>query len=74
MSTVCPQAQVPCLRVQVQVCKISIADGCHRLTVHSEVHLPAIALDSDVVPVEVVQQAAHSQRNPAVHFVYDAAS
>lgn len=56
------------------MCKISIADGCHGLTVHSEVHLPTIALDSDIVPVEVVQQATHSQRNAAVHFVYDAAS
>lgn len=56
------------------MCKISIADGCHSLTVHSKVHLPTIALDSDIVPVEVVQQATHGQCNPAVHFVYDAAS
>lgn len=56
------------------MCKISIADSCHGLTVHSEVNLPTISLDSDIVPVEVVQQATHGQRNSAVHFVYDAVS
>lgn len=64
----------PYLCVQVQVCKISIADGRHGLTVHREVHLPTVALDGDIVPVEVVQQAAHRQRDPPVHFVYDTAS
>lgn len=56
------------------MCKVSIADSCHGLTVHSKVHLPTVALDRDIVPVEVVQQATHCQRNAAVHFVYDAAS
>lgn len=68
------RAQIPYLSVQVQVCKISIADGRHGLTVHREVHLPTVALDGDIVPVEVVQQAAHRQRDPPVHFVYDTAS
>lgn len=39
------------LRIQIQVCKLSITDGCHCLTVHCEVHLSTIAFDGDIVPV-----------------------
>lgn len=56
------------------MCKISIADGRHRLTVHREVHLSTVALDGDVVPVEIIQQAASGQRDSPVNFVYNTVS
>lgn len=69
-----PTHKTPYLRIQVQVRKISIADGRHRLTVHCEVHLSTVALDGDVVPVEIIQQAAGSQRDSPVNFVYNTVS
>ena len=61
------------LGVQVQVVELSFAYGRHRLAVHGEVHLSAVALDGDVVPVLVVQNVAGGQRGPAVHLVHHAA-
>lgn len=58
------------LRVQIQVCELSFADGCDCVTVHGEVHLSTLALDGDIVPVQIVKKAASSQCRPTVNFVY----
>lgn len=39
------------LCIQIQVDELSSKDGCHRLTVHGEVHLSTVTLDGDIVPV-----------------------
>lgn len=62
------------LCVQVKVCEVSVTDGCHCLAVHCEVHLSTIALNGDIVPVQVVEKASSSQSSASADLVYDAAS
>lgn len=62
------------LRVQIKVRKLSFTDGCDCVTVHCEVHLSTIALDGHIVPVQIIQKAASTQRSPTINFVYYTAS
>ena len=62
------------LCIQIQVGKLSITDGCYCLTVHCEVHLSARALDGDIVPVEVIKEAASGQCRSTTYFVHNTAS
>lgn len=62
------------LCIQIQVCKLSITDSCHCLAVHCEVHLATVALDGDIVPVEIIEKAADSQCNATIDFVYHTVS
>lgn len=61
------------LCVQIQVCELSVTDGGHKVAVHSEVHLAPVAMDGDVMPVQIIQEAASAQRRPTIHLVYHAA-
>ena len=62
------------LFVQVQIGELSIADARHRLTVHCEVDLTAVALDGHIVPVLVIQEVPSCQRGPTIYPVHRAAS
>ena len=54
------------LVVEVQVVELPVGPERLRVLVQREVHVPAIALDEDRVPVVVVQQAAAGHRRVAL--------